>query len=438
MKNFIKKNVSDEYSKIAVPKDKLDKALINAMDRGNKQTQKRIRNRIKVPILALGTACMMLVMGLFFTNSTLADLLKNLPIIESIFLNRGDKGLENVYENEKIQVINQTKENSDVKVTITEAYFDDTRFVVGYEINLLDKRMPVDQIFDFISNSKIYVNNKETNLSFGTSFSNQDVQSIKGILDFDPVLNKMGEEFDFTIEFEGTDDIKGDLTFEFPVYYVEGYNIPNSKVTLEDQSGEFSVSDVTVAPSGIKMDTKLSYPVRENQEKLPIQYFISAGDGLWFSTLEDNHIHESNEYFQVRFKSYYEKYRLEFPPVNSGRHFQVIPAIVEEDSKPVNYPIYKGAEVNTSFGSFTVTNIEYRKNELYIELLVNDENTFLSFENTWLLSSDDFISSLSSVEKIDDNLYAFQIETNEEHTDLSLDILPIEPLEKLKINYSTQ
>ncbi|MFD1738126.1 DUF4179 domain-containing protein, partial [Bacillus salitolerans] len=363
-------------------------------------------------------------------------IIKKLPILESVFYNKGDEGLKAVYNLGNAQVVDEEVHDNGITIRFTEVYYDDLRFSVAYEIKLPEKQEVTMDTLSFFMDANTYINGEKVQLSGGTGMSNEDLPYIRGVMDLDVLADKMGEEFDFTIEIFEVNNIKGKWKFNFPVSKVNGLSSPTKFISSDNLGNGMEVKNLVVTPSGVQTSVKFKESIKENKSSEELKYFITEGNGIWREASNQTTIHEARESYIEKFEEYYIKEDVLFPPISDKNgHFSILPA-KQVESKIQQYPLRHGEVIKyNEYGSFEITKIQQSEGNLEVIIDIHQNSKFIPVNYIYITSKDySFIYSMNDMQKIGNHQYQLMIPTNIESSDLLVEFTMLEPFLDLAVN----
>lgn len=193
-----------------IVRHRIDETLASLPASRRRANSSRLRNRMVLSaVLASSVACLMVV---GFTVPSFAEVLREAPVIGSVFKRVGDAPLQSAQEKGIVTEINQSATDQGYEVNITEVLFDGSQLSIGYVLSS-DKELPEQ------TNPHTYIEiNGERLGTYGSSGTGEriDAYSYAGLVYVFPAAT-LPESFDFGLTFRQFGDIKGKWAFTFPV-----------------------------------------------------------------------------------------------------------------------------------------------------------------------------------------------------------------------------
>jgi hypothetical protein len=175
--------------------------------------QRRVnRARRRTVISAAVAASVACVMVVGFTVPSLAEALREAPVIGSVFKLVGDSSLKTAQEEGIVTEINQSATDKGYDVKITEVLFDGSQLSIGYVLSS-DEELPED-----VNPFPEFSIDGESHFTHGASGHGDriDAHTYAGLLKMD-AAQKMPESFELGLTFSKFGDTKGTWAFSFPV-----------------------------------------------------------------------------------------------------------------------------------------------------------------------------------------------------------------------------
>lgn len=230
----------------------------------------------KSSMIASGiVASLAILLGTGFTNSTMAQVLQNIPFVESVFKIAGDSTLKTTVEKGLAEKVNKSAADKGITVTVSEAIYDGTRISVGYVVQsatVLDEN--VNPSIDFNIDGK-----RIGNYGVGASSERYDDHLVLGVMHID-VSDPLPGEFDLGVNIKKLGESEGEWNVQFPVREISSEN----KVILpieKKSSGDITVilEKVTFAPTSTEVVYKLKQP-SDREMELSFELFGSNGESV--------------------------------------------------------------------------------------------------------------------------------------------------------------
>ena len=218
-----------------VVKGKVDTILANL------PSQKKRIQRLPISLAACFTLIFILLCIL--NIPILAETMKKIPVIGSVFQFIGDRGLKQA--SEKGITVHDLVPVSDkgIKVSITDILYDGTRISVGYTVELEDEEND-DQLKRLFKVS-YYIDGQLYETGEGAQWENIDNKKYACILNIDAPQN-VQDEFKFSINFKTVNGVMGKWNFENIVIKRQSDKL-NTRVFSPMISGKFLDQCLTVS-----------------------------------------------------------------------------------------------------------------------------------------------------------------------------------------------
>ncbi|BCG61534.1 DUF4179 domain-containing protein [Paenibacillus sp. URB8-2] len=250
------------------------------------------RRRRSVWVIASATMALVLVFGSGFVSPVMADSLKQIPGMDSIFRLAGDLGLRTADEKGMLTALNMETTHEGVTLEIPVIMFDGTRVSVGIERKEFgDKALPYS-VQEQIKNVHLSIDGKDIN-SFAPAntsntigpyiFPNENANS--AILEFSDLRNQGGQafpdEFELTMDITLT-DVQEPFVIHIPVKKNTANNVvltPSVQRTYGDIS--LSLEKVEFTPITTSITTRINFTGKSAKTftQSPIGYDILDADG---------------------------------------------------------------------------------------------------------------------------------------------------------------
>ncbi|MCY6958516.1 DUF4179 domain-containing protein [Clostridium brassicae] len=170
----------------------------------NRKHRFAINKILKHSIVAATIAITVLTVSATVSPS-IANALTNIPVVGSVFKLFGDMGLKLANDKGISTLVDKTKIDKDIKVTITDILFDGSRISIGYnvEANNLGE----------IGKPNLLVNGKPIDFSMSTYGSPLTENSYAGVMNINPT-SELPKHFKLTVSFNKIGTIEGNWKFE--------------------------------------------------------------------------------------------------------------------------------------------------------------------------------------------------------------------------------
>nr|WP_106783079.1 DUF4179 domain-containing protein [Lysinibacillus timonensis] len=225
------------------------------------------------------------VIGSGFVSPTMAQVLKEVPIIGSIFSHSSDSSIQIIDEKGLASALNETVTNNGVSLTITEAYFGGGRLALGYMIEsdeavleTIEKTQGIPLHFEALINNQPF--------TFMAEFE-QTVENgvASGIIDMGVGLeSNLIDQPMLTLNVNEIGGVEGNWNFEFllgntaTAEATSGF-APMETLTWDDATFVVERVEFTPAQSQVIIDRTMP---RENIEHFGFSIYDQDGTSLGF------------------------------------------------------------------------------------------------------------------------------------------------------------
>ncbi|MDW0111973.1 DUF4179 domain-containing protein [Sporosarcina saromensis] len=346
---MFKKEIDD----IPVPVDKLDTIITKAVQKG---IQKRKKPNKKKLMLSVGAAVatLALLIGSATVSPVMANIVSQIPVLNSIFSESGDLGLKQVSELGLTQVVGESKTVKGNTITIDEVFFDGTRLTVGYS---LTSEKPLGE---FYLNNGMNVTIDGKKFSFGGNSEETEITPTfrRGIYNIEPSDIVVPEEFKLGLSFEGEGGER--WKFFIPVNKQSGAKFVTIDETQQVGGVGLNISALEISPVGLRIT--YNTVAKENEflsgAYIKFKAVDSSGNELAISSEGGGHSNFINGNIYTIGNSLFEPIdenvtELTITPyldLSSGGGVEF-----DEDGNevPIDFELQKGEKIK--FESFTVT-----------------------------------------------------------------------------------
>ncbi|WP_147532950.1 DUF4179 domain-containing protein [Bacillus marasmi] len=242
-------DVKEAIEKIEVPIEKLDNAIQLAIKRAKTKKKKYPRKWYRLTG-AVSLAAFVFI-GSAFVSPTMAKVLSNVPLLDSVFEFVGDRGLETASQKGLSNKINQTVTDKDITLTIKDIFYDGTRLSISYIQEFPDQ-------LDDLGELELKVDGKEINFADSRTGELVSDHQYAGIVNIKPT-EELPDSFELSIKLKEIGGVKGAWSYNIPVKKSKGdvktIHINNTSVYKDTT---ITVKTVKVGPAGIKLSVDLS------------------------------------------------------------------------------------------------------------------------------------------------------------------------------------
>jgi hypothetical protein len=204
------------------------------------------------------------VIGSGFVSPAMASVLKDLPIIGSVFehSDAADSGMKQASKTNTLTTVGTAVTDKGIKLTLSEVYADDTRFSVAVVAELPEGMNGTDGIEDFTYDLPHYGLVHPLGSMFKWSASGKNVYT--GV--FQVPSDKMPDDFSYKLNVAKIAGVEGNWSFEVPVSKQKAVAVSKTfdpMITKTSQGTKATVDRITFAPSITTITVKMEGPLVE-------------------------------------------------------------------------------------------------------------------------------------------------------------------------------
>ncbi|WP_369436014.1 DUF4179 domain-containing protein [Lysinibacillus fusiformis] len=235
------KDIKQAIDNIQVPMEKLD----DAIEKGLKITelQAKPKKRRAVTFILSSVVTISIIIGLGFVSPTMASVLANVPLLNTIFETTDDPGLKVALNDTNANVLNKTISSNGVSLTIQDIVYDGTRLAFSFVQEKKEEIYPLH----------IEVNGEIINFSENlrsTQLENGDHMGLIQVYPKEP----LPDDFELLVKIHQIGDTKGDWQFNAHITKVK----TNSKKIAVGQTGvidgiQYEVKKLELADTGVSL-----------------------------------------------------------------------------------------------------------------------------------------------------------------------------------------
>jgi len=300
MKENLKKNETEIPKKVQM---RIDETLNSLPER--KKTR-FIKKGVASVVAAVASATF--VFGVGYHNEAMADVLKKVPFIDSVFKLSNETTLKEVKNKNMATNVEKSATDKEMTVQIKEVIYDGSRISIGYVIHS-EKGLDGNNnpFIDYRVDGK-----KLSNYGAGGSVFRYDANTFMGVMHLD-TAKKLPERFELEMHFTKIGRKEGNWKLSFPV---RENNSENKTILVNKTkiSGErkVTVEKMTLAPTSTEVimeleqpsdkEMELSFELKNDKgEKLDIMALSGLGDGRYKVIYEP--LDKETSYFTLTPKS---------------------------------------------------------------------------------------------------------------------------------------
>jgi hypothetical protein len=381
----LSREIGAEFEDIYVPAKELDARVQKALEIGQKRERKKF-NRLqllKVNLAAMLVVGIIAVLAQSFWNAQ--ENTSGSGYEESILFQHGDPGIKLVAQEGKTTALGLEEEYNGMTLKIEEAYFDEGRVVVGYEVES-EKSKEGAVSLDLSFNGKNLVG------SAGSWTIGAD-QAHKSMFVFEAEELAETGTFELDVEFREYDKTKAEWNwhFQFDLDKEPGLLVKGLGIEKEHEGSRFRVSLLEETPSKLELTTNIHLPDEISNTITDNMSFdlIVVGEQSDGSFISKSYFRQSGNWeFAERMqkgKSY--KSFSEFAPLRKVDSFKVVPYVIDYN-KTVTQPLKQGAVLPSQNGTIQLVSMTNKENRLVLKVEKGGIPTELIGQNVQLEDKD--------------------------------------------------
>ncbi|WP_232696715.1 DUF4179 domain-containing protein [Brevibacillus daliensis] len=231
--------VKQEMERIKIPADIHERAKL-----GVKKVKSEQRRRFKKPLVAFSAAA--IAVGVLVGSASVSPTMANFAstIINSIFSESGNKGLEQVSKLGLTDMVGETKVAGGTALTVTELFYEGSKITIGYSFET--KKQLSD---DHHLGVEIKINNESVSYSGGQKEQQIDPNHRTGLIDFELRGNDVKDKFDLGLAFTGENGEKWEFTLPVQAHTNIKTVAIDTKQTVNGNN--VTISDLKISPAGL-------------------------------------------------------------------------------------------------------------------------------------------------------------------------------------------
>lgn len=273
----------------------------------NQKIQKRRRNMKKKMIVATGiaVAAFILITGSGFVSPTMAESLRQVPIMNSIFAFAGDLGLKNAAEKELAAKPDVKVQQGNMLFTVPEIIYDGTRLSLSVERTMLEDSVQTgEKLVDDITDVTLKINGEDTSKYAPNKsipiFMHPGATQNSMIVEISDLRNQQEtafpESFILTVSLD-MKNLEEPVVMHIPVSKNEE-GIIDISPEMTKTEGIYTVTldriELTPVTTNISTHLVVSEGIKYNPLKMHIGYEVSDEKGRVLQIVSGNASHEKN------------------------------------------------------------------------------------------------------------------------------------------------
>lgn len=256
------------------PSEDVFENILDSLEENNRVNKKGYRY-IKRTLVSVGAVMILAVVLISsaFVSPVMAEVVRNIPVIGSIFEYMGDSGLKDAEDQGLVSAIRQSAEDNGIRITIEDALYDDARIVISF------KEECKGEFKNFLNiNNDLLIDDKQAP-GFGIGITSKKAAEgvYVGLLtidigdpaDVDPGISKdpkfftgkLPDEFRLGFHINEIEEVKGTWYFDIPISKTESQKLTTKfkpQISKTHKDATLTLSEVIFAPScvGLTFDTE--------------------------------------------------------------------------------------------------------------------------------------------------------------------------------------
>lgn len=247
------------------PSEDVFENVLNSLNKTNKKNNK---GYLYMKRTLCSVAAFVILIGILissaFVSPAMAEVVRNIPVIGSIFEYMGDNGLKDAKKQGVVSTINEVAEDQGIRITINDVLYDDARIVISF------KEECKGEFKNFLGiENDILINDKlapcfgigitEKKVSEGVyvgllTIDIGDSTDVDNGLSTDPKFfsGTLADEFTLGFHVREIEGVKGNWNFNIPVSKVESKKITTKyepKISKTYKDVTLTLEEVIFAPS---------------------------------------------------------------------------------------------------------------------------------------------------------------------------------------------
>lgn len=222
------------------------------------------------------------IIGSGFVSPAMAQTLKQVPLIESVFKIAGDLGLQSAEENKLTTPINQSVTINGVTISISEVFYDGLRLTVGLVQHSPDGIKEILEVEPVINGKSEYFEGSSTDKANST-----DKNTVASLVQFLPREKLLPDSFDLKllVFLKGMENSR--FEFDFQVSKTSsGSRIVKPMVTKTYEDTTVTVQEIQMTPITTHLVMNIKLPA--GKETTAPRYALFDDRGIRLQTLHEN------------------------------------------------------------------------------------------------------------------------------------------------------
>lgn len=298
-------------------RDRIDKTLASLPTIPSKRTKGLAR---KMTLSSAAAAILgVSIIGSGFISPAMAQTLRQIPLIESVFKIVGDLGLQTAEDKKLITPINQSVTFNGVTLSISEVFYDGSRLAIGLVQHSADGIKEILEV-------EPVINGKSESFaasSFDMANSTAENKTVASLVQF-LAGEKLPDSFDLQllVFLKGMENNR--FEFNFPVRKTSpGSRIVNPRVTKTYGDTTITVQKIQMTPSTTQLVMDVNLPA--GKETVAPRYAMFDDRGIMLQTLHEIGRSEKIDNIMMNLTS-----ETQFAPFQSIPKFVTIKPYVDE------------------------------------------------------------------------------------------------------------
>ncbi|SMF91656.1 protein of unknown function [Paenibacillus uliginis N3/975] len=261
----------------------------------NQKKQSVRKKRRFAGILAATAASTLLIIGSGFISPVMAETLKNIPVVGSLFIKAGDEGLKKASKQGLTTHANQSVTHEGTTLSISELLYDGSRISMVLTRETSDgKNETFRDWWDHIDDKnqasyiRFFVDDKELNVGYTMSYTGEDAKN-STIITLSP--DSLPDEFKWNVVIW---DIKTEQQFKLiiPVKKNTTNNVILKPEELKSHDNiNMTIKKLEITPATMRLELTITgkpgQDIKEIEEAIPSQYKIMGSIDINYDVMND-------------------------------------------------------------------------------------------------------------------------------------------------------
>ncbi|WP_026673390.1 DUF4179 domain-containing protein [Alkalihalobacterium bogoriense] len=302
-----------DANRIEIPELELNEKIQIAIEEASQSKRKLSISRTAITVVAVAMMFLLVATSGFY-STTMASMLSKIPYIEAV-LPFTDEGLKAADSQNLITYVGETVSDQGIEITLTDVYYDEVRFVIGYMIPAQNQEY--DGSFA-VQESELFIDGQ---LPFSVSRNEQQVGDV--IVGTITTYAELPDEFEFVFDVTQVFQERGNWTFSLPAQKIKGGKEYTVNQTVASVDKTFTVKKIMTTPSA----THVQLEMRSQSNEFTIDsFYVYDMNGKRVEAFANDKEHgyvSSSESWKI-------KAFVTFPVIKDNQTLTIVPMKYEE------------------------------------------------------------------------------------------------------------